>query len=86
MKIHALHDKFELIFCIWSATNPEIEIVTTNTVIIYIVGGGPRDVMVKVMDSGMVVSKFKLQSRYYVHFWTNTLRKGMNSLTLPAMG
>ena len=23
---------------------------------------------------------------YYVHFWANTLRKGMNPLILPAMG
>ena len=31
-------------------------------------GGGPRDVMVKVIDCGIVVSEFVLQSRYYVHF------------------
>ena len=28
----------------------------------------------------IVVSKFKLQSHYYVQFWTNTLWKGMNLL------
>ena len=38
------------------------------------------------MDCGIVVSEFVLQSRYYVHFRTNTLGKGMNTLTLPAMG
>ena len=38
------------------------------------------------MDYGIVVSEFKLQLRYYVHFWTNTLGKGMNPLILPAMG
>ena len=43
-------------------------------------------VMVKVMDCGIVVSKFVLQSRYYVHFRANTLGKGMNPLILPAMG
>ena len=43
-------------------------------------------VMVKAMDSGIVVSEFKLQSCYYVHFRANTLGKGMNPLILPAMG
>ena len=43
-------------------------------------------VMVKAMDYGIVVSEFVLQSRYYVHFRTNTLGKGMNPLILPAMG
>ena len=42
--------------------------------------------MVKVMDCGIVVSEFVLQSPYYVHFLANTLGKGMNSLVLLAMG
>ena len=48
--------------------------------------GCPRGVMVKVMDCGIVVHEFVLQSRYYVHFQANTLGKGMNPLILPAMG
>ena len=48
--------------------------------------GCPRGVMVKAMDYGIVVREFVLQSRYYVHFRTNTLGKGMNPLILPAMG
>ena len=48
--------------------------------------GCPRGVMVKAMDCGIVVRKFVLQSRYYVHFRANTLGKGMNPLILPAMG
>ena len=48
--------------------------------------GCPHGVMVKVMDCGIVVSKFILKSRYYIHFWANTLGKGMNPLILPAMG
>ena len=47
--------------------------------------GCPRGVMVKAMDCE-IVREFKLQSRHYVHFWTNTLRKGMNPLIFPAMG
>ena len=41
-----------------------------------------RGVMVKHLDSGIVVSEFELQSCYYVHFWTNTLGKGMNPVIL----
>ena len=39
--------------------------------------GCPRGVMVKAMDCGIVVSEFVLQSRYFVHFLANTLRKVM---------
>ena len=42
--------------------------------------------MVKAMDFGMSISEFELCLRYYVHFQTNTLRKGMNLFILPAMG
>ena len=48
-------------------------------------GGWARGVMVKAMDCGIVVSEFVLQSRYYVHFQTNTHVKGMNILILLAM-
>ena len=47
--------------------------------------GCPCSVMVKAMDCEIVVSEFELLSRYYVHFRTNTLGKGMNPLILPAM-
>ena len=48
--------------------------------------GGPRGVMVKAMDCGIVVSEFELQSCYYVHFRANTLGKGINPFILPVMG
>ena len=49
--------------------------------------GCSRGVMVKALDCGIVVQReFVLQSRYYVHFWANTLGKGMNPLIFPAMG
>ena len=41
--------------------------------------------MVKAMDYEIVVSEFVLQLRYYVHFRTNTLRKGINRLTFQAI-
>ena len=44
-----------------------------------------RGVMVKAMDFWIVVSEIVLQSRYYVHFRANTLRKGMNTPVLPAI-
>ena len=43
------------------------------------VGGCPRGVMVKALDGGIVVSKFDIQSHYYVG-------EGINLLSLPAMG
>ena len=48
--------------------------------------GCPCGVIVKSLGCGIVVSEFELQSRYYVHFLTNTLEKGMNPLILPVMG
>ena len=48
--------------------------------------GCPCGVMVKAMDCGIMIREFVLQSRYYIHFRANTLRKGMNPLILPAMG
>ena len=42
--------------------------------------------MVKAKDSEIVVSKFVLQSRYYVHFQANTLEKGMNPRILHSYG
>ena len=35
--------------------------------------------MANMMNYDIFISKFKIQSRYYVHFRTNTLGKGMNS-------
>ena len=49
-------------------------------------GGGPCGEMVKTMDCGIAVTKFKLQLHYYVHFQTNTLGKGINPFIFPAMG
>ena len=38
----------------------------------------PNDVMAKMLNYGLEVHEFKLQSHYYEHFWTNTLQKVMN--------
>ena len=46
----------------------------------------PCSVMVKSIECKILVSEFELQSRYYVHFQTHTIGKGMNPLMLPAMG
>ena len=46
----------------------------------------PRGVKVKVMDCGIVVSEFVLQSRYYVHFRANNLGKSMNPPYPPSYG
>ena len=39
-------------------------------------------VTVKSLNYEIVVSEFELQSRYYVHFRTNTIGKGMNPFGL----
>ena len=42
-----------------------------------------QGVMTKVLDCGLEVNEFELQSSYCFHFWTNTLLKGMNPRILP---
>ena len=42
--------------------------------------------MAKVMDCGLEENELELQSRYQIHFWTNTLGKGTNLLIFPGMG
>ena len=49
-------------------------------------GGCPRGVMVKAMDSEIVVSEFVLQSHYDVHFRTNTLGERYEPPYLPSYG
>ena len=44
----------------------------------------PRDVMVKVLDCGIVVNEFELQLHYYINFWTDTLGKG-NEPSYPSI-
>ena len=46
----------------------------------------PRGVAANVLDYDIVVRKFELQLRYYDHFRSNTLCKGMKPLISPAMG
>ena len=45
-----------------------------------------RGVVANVLDCNIVVSEFELQSRYYVHFHTNTITKSMNFLVPSDMG
>ena len=45
----------------------------------------PRSVMVKALDSWIVVSKFELQLRHHAHFRTNIHGKVMNCLIFLAM-
>ena len=46
----------------------------------------PRGVMVQSLEIGIVVSKFVLQSRYYIHFRKIPLGKGINHHIFPVMG
>ena len=60
--------------------------ISFQVFLVQLLRGCPRGLMVKAMDCGVVVSKFEFQSRYYVHFRTNTLGKGTNPLILPIYG
>ena len=51
-----------------------------------IAGKSPYDIMAQELDCGLKVSKFKLQSCYYIHFWTSTIGKGMTLLIPLAIG
>ena len=42
--------------------------------------GNPCGVMANILNCSLAVSEFELPLYYYVYFWTNALRKGMNSL------
>ena len=45
-----------------------------------------RGVVAYVLDDGIVVSEFELQSRYHVYFWTYNFGKGMNPLLFLIYG
>ena len=49
-------------------------------------GGNPCGIVANVLDYDIIVNQFKLHLCYYVHFWTNILGKGMNSLNPLAVG
>ena len=40
----------------------------------------PSGRVASMLDCNIVASEFKFQSCFYVHFWTNTLGKGINFL------
>ena len=46
-------------------------------------GGSSRGIVANMLNCNIVLSEFELQLCYYIHFQTNTLRKGMNSLIIP---
>ena len=49
-------------------------------------GRGSPSEMVKVLGGKIFACEFDLQSFYYIHFWTNTLEKGLNPLIPSAIG
>ena len=56
----------------------------------------PCSVMIKELDCGIVVSEIEIQSRYIIHFWSNTFGErhepsyppsyGLNSTTAVLLG
>ena len=85
--MHVLRDYLKVVYCLKIFFMVEFHKLLGITFNISFLAACPRGVMVKAMHCGIVVREFVLQSRYYVHFRTNTLGKGMNPLILPpAMG
>ena len=46
-------------------------------------GGDPLGVVAKALDIDILESEFKITSRYYIHFRTNTLGEDMSPLFGP---
>ena len=46
----------------------------------------PHVVVVNMLDCNIVVSEFEFKLRYYIHFWTNTLKKDIEPPYPPSMG
>ena len=55
-----------------------MKIETLETIVCVCVGGWVHGVVVNVLKCDIVINEFKLQSRYYSHFWTNALEKDIN--------
>ena len=49
-------------------------------------GESPHGVVTKVLDCGIEVNEFEFQSRYYVHFRNNALKKGMKPIIPHTVG
>ena len=49
-------------------------------------GESRHSVVVNVLNCNILVSEFKLQPCYYIHFHINTLGKGIIIFIPPAMG
>ena len=47
--------------------------------------GDSLQVVAIMLVCNIIESEFELQLHYYIHFWTNTLRKSVKPLILPAM-
>ena len=48
-------------------------------------GENANGLVANMLDYDIIVSEFELQSRYYIHFETHTLRRGMRPFILPTM-
>ena len=64
----------------WEITSTEI--TPAPSMFIKTIAWNLHGVMVNVLKSDIWINEFKHQSHYYVHFRTNTIGKGMNSLIL----
>ena len=69
----------------WSLIKELTSVFNTFLLFLNLCLGSPRDVIAKVVDSGLKVSEFELQSSYYVSFRTDTLGKDITPIIYLAM-
>ena len=64
---------------------PRYHVFVTKMLVLSVYNEGRKssNVMANVPNSNTIVNKFEPQLRYNIHFWTNTLEKGMNSIIFP---
>ena len=87
LSLFSFKNSIKNIFCKFSVQNHNIGLNSYFATLFSMKSlGCPRGVMFKVREFGTIICEFENQSRYYVHFQTNTLGKGVNPLILPAMG
>ena len=70
---------------------PIIELLIYLWVVLYLVNHflcweNPCGVVANILESDIIISEFKLQLHYYIHFHTDTTWKGIEPLYSPSYG
>ena len=83
--VHLQFEDFDVEFS-EECTKDYLQIHDGKSVILSrLLGWNSYSIIANVLDCDIIVNEFEPQSRNYIHFQINTLRKGMNPLILPLM-